>query len=101
MAIVKMVKTVISCFDVFGRKYRIFQDENGNFWGIDFDLLHQNNDINGITGNLGHTLNDTLRHCYEKARIADILKDKDEKDDNEIMKAALQATQEAFERFSI
>lgn len=99
MAEVKMVRTVTECFEACGKKFKIMQDENGHFWGIDFDKLNQNKKINGISGNLGRTLNDTLRSCYEQARIAEILKDKDKADDTETMKAALQATQEAFEMF--
>ena len=98
MAEVKMVKTVTECFEACGKKYKIMQDENGHFWGIDFEKLNSNKKINGISGNLGRTLNDTLRQCYERARIAEIL-DYKEADDTEIMKAALQATQEAFEMF--
>lgn len=98
MKMVKMVRTVTECFEACGKKYKIMQDENGNFWGIDFERLNSNKEINGISGNLGRTLNDTLRQCYERARIAEIL-DYKEADDTEIMKAALQATQEAFEMF--
>lgn len=94
-----MVKTVTECFEACGKKFKIMQDENGHFWGIDFDKLNQNKKINGISGNLGRTLNDTLRGCYTKARIEEILKDNEEADDKEIMKAALKATQEAFKMF--
>lgn len=98
MAMVKMAKTITRCFNACGKTYRIMQDENGNFWGFDKEILEKGGTVNGISGNIGRTLNETLRHCYEKARISELMKGKDA-DDTEIMKAALIASDEALKMF--
>lgn len=97
MAIVKMAKTITTCFVACGKKYKIMQDENGNFWGIDYNDLEKEV-VNGLAGNLSRTLNETLRRCYTKARTAELLKGKNA-DETEIIKAAITASGEAEKMF--
>lgn len=98
MAKVKMVKTVTECFTACGKKYRIMKDENDHFWGIDYNDLKEEQ-IDGLKGNLSRTLNETLRKCYTKARVAEILQGKSSEHE-EIIKATITASTEAVKMFN-
>lgn len=99
MAMVKMARTITRCFEACGKRYKIMQDENGNFWGIDFEVLEKGQAVNGLTGHLSKTLNETLRRCYTQARTAELMKDKNADDVTEILKATMTASDEALKMF--
>ena len=99
MATVKITKTVIECFKACGKKYKIMQDENGNFWGIDYNDL-QNNGVSGLAGNLNRTLTATLRRCYIRARVEELLQDKDTENPKVRILAAVTASNEATQMFN-
>lgn len=99
MAMVKMARTITKCFEACGKKYKIMQDENGNFWGIDYEVLEKGQPINGITGNMCRSLKEVMRRCYERARISELMKGKDADDHIAIIKAAMTASDEALKMF--
>lgn len=79
MAKVKMTKTIIERFKVCGKVYKIMQDEKGSFWGIE-DKDPKKAIVNGFEGVLSRTLNATLRRCYIKARMEELMQGRKYKD---------------------
>ena len=68
-----MVKTVVKNYIVEGHTYSICLDDQGDYWGFDHKDIDETGktkkEYNGITGNLGKTLVETMRRCYVSARV--------------------------------
>ena len=79
-------KVVIENFVVGNHNYIITIDNENEYWG--FDKSNPKKEYNGINGNHGKTLNETLAHCYCEARSKDELNQEliQNNDINELMK---------------
>ena len=92
-------KTIIECFECCGKKYSIMQDENGNFWGIDYNDL-QSDEIRVLAGDSNRTLNATFRRCYMRARVEELLQGRDVENPKIRLWAAVTASNEATQMFN-
>lgn len=57
----------VTTFIMGEHKYDIYIDDKNEYWGLD----QSRKEYNGITGNLGKSLNETLAKCYCEARKLD------------------------------
>lgn len=64
-----VVETVINDFYVNPFHFVICKDNKGCYWGFSKTDFENGVTFNGATGHLGDTLNETLRHCYQRARV--------------------------------
>ena len=68
----KILTTVVKHYEVEGHTYLIAKDDENNFWGFDKRYIDKRGkltkEFNGFSGNLGKTLQETMRRCYVSAR---------------------------------
>ena len=92
MKTVTMEKTMVRKFNTHNHSYVICRDNEGGFWGFDLADLDENGRLakkyNGITGHHSDTMIETMRMCYQSARVEnEIDREKlNAKDTDELMK---------------
>lgn len=90
----------ITTFVTNQHSFEICEDEKGEFWGFDSSELENGKlakKYNGITGNHGSTMIDTMRMCYQKARMEnEIDRGKLNQNDPEEMKKLMSIVSDSF-----